>query len=335
MSQAERADILSRVEGRPREKRRALKELGIPRSTYYRWRQGQPEPKGDRRPCNHTTPNEERRILAVAREFPELSSRQLSAWITDYEGFSASESTVYRLLRKEGLVKRQEEQPVAAKEYHTKTTGPHQMWATDASYFKVAGWGYYYLITVMDDYSRFILAWKLKKDMSADSLIEVVQEAVDATGMTDVPIKDRTKLLSDNGAGYVSRAFRDYLRLVGIGHILAAPFHPQTNGKMERYQQSLKREVNQLPYDLPSQLERAIADFVDYYNHRRYHKALGNVTPADVMYDRREEVLKRREEVRLQTIKRRRDYNRGLKELADATQMDKKCSVEKVSHFAD
>jgi transposase InsO family protein len=191
------------------------------------------------------------------------------------------------------------------------------MWATDASYFRVPGWGYYYLVTVMDDYSRFILAWKLQKDMSADSLIEVVQEAVDATGPDDigVPVEDRTKLLSDNGAGYVSRAFRDYLRLVGIGHILAAPFHPQTNGKVERYQQSLKREVNQLPYDLPSQLERAIADFVDYYNYCRYHKALGDVTPADVLYDRRVQILKRRKEVQIQTVNHRRDYNQTEKEL--------------------
>ena len=151
--------------------------------------------------------------------------------------------------------------------------------------------------------------------MSADSLIEVVQEAVDATGMTNVPVEDRTRLLSDNGAGYVSRAFRDYLRLVGIGHILAAPFHPQTNGKVERYQQSLKREVNQLPYDFPSQLERAIASFVDYYNYRRYHKSLGNVTPADVLYDRREQIVKRRKEVRIQTINHRRDYNQAQKEL--------------------
>ena len=82
----------------------------------------------------------------------------------------------------------------------------------------------------MDDYSRFILAWKLQGDMAANSLIEVIQEAVDATGMAEVPVEDRTRLLSDNGAGYVSRAFRDYLHLVGIRHILAAPFHPQTNG---------------------------------------------------------------------------------------------------------
>ena len=318
MSSRDKAIILTQVEEKSRSKRQALMALGIPKSSYYRWRQGQPDSGNRKRPWNQITPEEEDKVLAVALESPELSSRQLATWITDNEGFSVSESTVYRILRKEGLVKRQEAQLTAAKEYHTKTTRPHQMWATDASYFRVVGWGYYYLVTVMDDYSRFILAWKLQKDMSANSLIEVVQEAVDATGMTEVLIEDRTKLLSDNGAGYVSRAFRDYLNLVGIGHILAAPFHPQTNGKVERYQQSLKREVNQLPYELPSQLDKAIADFVDYYNYRRYHKALGNVTPAAVLYGRREEILERRKEVQIQTINRRKDYNQGLRELVNA-----------------
>jgi RNA-directed DNA polymerase len=318
MSTVEKAAIVAMIETMLRRKRQALSELGIARSTYYRWRQRQPDSGNRKGPWNRITPYEEGKILAAARESPELSSRQLATWITDNAGFAVSESTVYRILSREGLVKRQETQLSAANEYHTKTKRPHQMWATDASYFRVVGWGYYYLVTVMDDYSRFILAWKLQKDMSANSLIEVVQEAVDATGMTDVPVEDRTKLLSDNGPGYVSRSFRDYLRLVGIGHILAAPFHPQTNGKVERYQRSLKREVNQLPYELPSQLERAIADFVDYYNYRRYHKALGNVTPADVLYGRREEILARRKEVQTETINRRRDYNQGLRELVNA-----------------
>ena len=320
MSAVDKATILAKVENHPRGKRQVLLTMGIPRSTYYRWRKGSETGKR-RAPWNRITPNEERRILAVAKEFPELSSRQLSAWLTDNEGFAVSESTVYRILKREGLVKRQETQIMAAKEYHTKTTRPHQMWATDASYFKVIGWGYYYLVTVMDDYSRFILAWKLQKDMSANSFIEVVQEAVDATGPDDIgmPVENRTRLLSDNGAGYVSRVFRDYLNLVGISHILAAPFHPQTNGKVERYQQSLKRVVNQLPYELPSQLEKAIADFVDYYNYRRYHKALDDVKPADVLYDRREQILEHRREVRIETINRRRDYNHAQSELVKAT----------------
>ena len=121
----------------------------------------------------------------------------------------------------------------------------------------MVGWGYYYMVTVMDDFSRFILAWRLQVDMTSTSLIEVVQDAVDRTGMTDVPVEDRTRLLSDNGSGYISRLFREYLQLVGIRHILAAPFHPQTNGKLERYHQTLKRNVNQVPYDVPGELEAA------------------------------------------------------------------------------
>jgi len=318
MSSNAKAAIIDSVETQVRGKRQALTALGISKSSYYRWRRGQTEPGNWKRPWNRITPEEENKILEAAVEFTELSSRQLATWITDNDGFAISESAVYRILRREGLVKRQEQQLVASKEYHTKTTRPHQMWSTDASYFRVAGWGYYYLVTVMDDYTRFILAWKLQKDMSANSLIEVIQEAVDATGMTDVPVEDRTNLLSDNGAGFVSRAFRDYLNLVGIRHILAAPFHPQTNGKLERYHRSIKQEVNQLPYDFPSLLEKAIADFVDYYNFRRYHKALGNVTPADVLYGRREQILKLRKEVQTLTINRRKVYNQRFRELTSA-----------------
>ena len=254
--------------------------------------------------------------MIAARQLTQLSCRQLAAWITDNRGFSVSESTVYRILRREGLVKSPEVLLKAGKEYHRKTTGSNQMWATDASYFRVVGWGYYYLVTVMDDYSRFILAHKLQRDMTSDSFIEVVQEAVDMTGMTEVPVADRTRLLSDNGSGYVSRAFGDYLRLVGIRHILAAPFHPQTNGKLERYHQTIKRDVNQVPYEVPSDLEAAIAAFVTYYNYRRYHMALGNVTPVDVLKGRREQILQRRKEVQLRTVDRRRRYNRTLRELS-------------------
>ncbi|MFC1929871.1 transposase [Chloroflexota bacterium] len=167
----------------------------------------------------------------------------------------------------------------------------------------------------MDDYSRYILAWDLKRDMTADSLINVVQQAIDATGMSQVPAKDRSSLLSDNGAGYVSRAFTDYLRFVGIKHILAAPFHPQTNGKIERYHQTLKSEINQLPREMPSELKEAIEKFVEYYNHRRYHEALGNVTPADVYYGRREDILVRRKEAKRKTLQARREHNRKQRDI--------------------
>ena len=162
MSAVEKAEVLVKVTSSPMPKRKVLRELGVPRSTYYRWlrrreRRGlEDDGGGGRPPWNRLTSLEVGHVLSAAREMPELSPRQLASWVTDNMGFSVSESTVYRILRREGLVKRPEMRLAAGKEYHRKTTGPHQMWATDASYFRVVGWGYYYLVTVMDDYSRFI-----------------------------------------------------------------------------------------------------------------------------------------------------------------------------------
>ena len=135
---------------------------------------------------------EEAAVSAAARESPEWSSRQLATWTTDHLRLSVGEPTVYRLLKKEGLVKPPGMKLLAGKEYQRKTSGSNQMWATDASYFRVRGWGYHYIVTVMDDYSRSILAWKLQGDMTANPLVQVVSLAIDATGMTEVPLEDRT-----------------------------------------------------------------------------------------------------------------------------------------------
>ena len=327
MSLQEKEEVLAQVEEADWGKRKLLAQLHVPRSTYYRWRSQQRQGKlgassqDARIPWNRLSSDEEAIVLATASKDPDLSSRQLAAWITDHQDFSVSEATVYRILRSAGLVKSPELKLLAGKEYHRKSTGPHQLWATDASYFRVVGWGYYYLVTVMDDYSRFVLAWKLQTDMSTDSLIEVVQQAIDATGMTEVLVEDRTRLLSDNGSGYVSRAFRDYLHLVGIHHILASPFHPQTNGKLERYHQSIKQEVNQLPYEMPADLGQAIAEFVDYYNYRRYHKALGNITPDDVLQGRRDSILAKRKEVQSQTLRRRQLHNQHSRQLENSSSL--------------
>ncbi len=320
MRAAERARVVAEVERQGRGRRQRLQGLDIPRSTYYRWWKhlGEPDARSlaasRGRSWNRLRPEEEQTILATAREMPTWRSRQLAAWLTDHGGLAVSAATVYRILRREGLVKRAEEQLQTGKEYRHKTTGPHQLWATDASYFRVVGWGYYYLVTVMDHYSRSILAWKVQRDMTSDSLIEVVQDAVDTTGMDQVPVRDRTRLLSDNGSGYVSRAFREYLHLVGIRHILASPYHPQTNGKLERYHRTLKTDVNQVPYEVVQDLEAAVMDFVAFYNHRRYHKALGDVTPMDVLQGRREAILARRKEVQRETFEPRRQYNQAVRD---------------------
>jgi len=318
MTAQEKAQVLAMVAASPLSAREVLRSLGIAEATYYRWKRWlrmgsgglKDRPGGPRRAWNRLRPQEEQAILKLAQEEPALSPREVAWAITDLGRFSVSESTVYRVLKRAGLVKPAEVLGFAAgREYQHKTSRPNQMWATDGAYLKVEGWGWYYLVTVLDDYSRFILGWRLQTDMTAASLIEVVQEAVDLTGMTKVPVVDRTALLTDHGPGYVSRAFTEYLGLVGLRHIVASPYHPQTNGKCERYHRTVRGQVRLVPYTAPSTLREAVAAFVDFYNHRRYHEALGNVTPADVYYGRREAILARRKEVKRRTIDERRRFN--------------------------
>jgi len=318
---AEKRKILALVADSGLPRRRALAQVGLPKSTYYRWVKRQTERTlqdvkgGSPTPWNKLKPEEESKILAKARASPELSARQLALMIVDAEGLYVSESTVFRILRREGLIKPAEVVGFkAGKEYHRKTKKPNELWATDCAHIKVVDWGWYYLVTVMDDFSRFILAWELKSDMAGGSLIDVVQQAVDMTGMTDVPVEDRTVLLSDNGSGYLSRQFGEYLRLVGIRHIVASPYHPQTNGKVERYHRTIKGEINLVPYGMPGELKEAIGAFIKYYNYRRYHEGLGDVTPNDVYTGRHLEVLQRRKEAKNRTLEARKSYNRTARE---------------------
>ncbi len=319
MGPERKREVIELVRRSPLLKRQTLAELGLPRSTYYRWqRRFRQQGEGglvDRRPqpgtvWNRLTPQEEERILAEALRQPDRSARELAYWLTDHAGFSVSESTVYRVLKRHGLIRAVK--PVgfpAGKEYRVKMTRPNEQWQSDASYFFVVGWGWYYLISVLDDYSRFILAWDLKADMTAQSISEVVQQAVEWTGMERVPVQDRTRLLSDRGSGYLARAFEDYLRVLAIRHIYCSPHHPQTQGKLERFHQTLKARLNLLVYPSPESLRAAMAEFIDFYNQHRYHEGIGNVTPADVYYGRREEILRRREVQKQQTIYQRFQYN--------------------------
>ncbi len=324
MSAKEKSDILDLVANSGLTRRKALAELELPRSTYYRWLKRLSEDRledrkgGSSIPWNKISPEEETWILAEARASPWLSCRQLAWKMTDGGNTYVSESTVYRILRREGLIKPLEIVGFkAAKEYHRKTKQPNELWASDCCHLKVIDWGWYYLITVMDDYSRFILGWDLKVDMTAISLTDVIQQAVDVTGMTDVPLEDRTVLLSDNGAGYISQQFNEYLRLVGVRHITASPFHPQTNGKIERYHRTIKSEINQLPYEMPSELKEAIGAFIEYYNYRRYHEGLGNVIPYDVYTGKHFEIIQRRKEEKSRTLQARKDYNKTARKMSN------------------
>lgn len=319
MHPEQKLNILRHVESSELPVRQSLARLEVPVSTYYRWRSNfrQFGIEGLRDKCasktkgwNRLLPEERETILDVAEEDTELSSREVACLITDTKGFSVSESTVYRLLKRLNLVKPRDIKTFpAGPEYTFKTHRPNEQWQTDSTYILVKNWGWYYLISVLDDFSRRILAWRLQYCQDAGAFSEVIEDACDTTDMNDVPIDDRARLLSDNGAALVSKSFGDYLETKGVGHIFTAPYHPQTNGKIERYHRSLKEKIHLVVWETPDELERQIGGFIEYYNTRRYHEALGNVTPDDVYFGRKESILHQRAKTKELTIARRREYN--------------------------
>ena len=341
MHPEQKLNILRHVESSELPIRQSLARLKVTVSTYYRWRSNFRrfglEGLGDKcasksKGWNRLLPEECETVLAVSRKDPELSSREVACFITDNKGFSVSESTVYRLLKRLNLVKPREIKTFpAGPEYTFKTHRPNEQWQTDSTYILVKNWGWYYLISVLDDFSRRILAWKLQYCQDAGAFSEVIELACEETGMDDVPVDDRVRLLSDNGAALVSKPFGDYLETKGLGHIFAAPYHPQTNGKIERYHRSLKEKVHLVVWETPDELERQIRDFIEHYNTRRYHEALGNVTPDDVYFGRKESILHKRAKTKKLTMARLRDYN--INNPWEPTQKLSLNSTDRVSHF--
>ena len=197
----------------------------------------------------------------------------------------------------------------AGDSFKNPTRRIHELWQTDFTYFKIIGWGWYYLSTVLDDFSRYIIAWKLFTSMTASDAKETLDEAVSNTGVNHIHVKHRPRLLSDNGPCYLSGELKSYLEKQGMTHTRGAPYHPMTQGKIERYHRSMKNVVKLQNYYFPWELEQELSQFVDYYNNHRYHESLNNVTPADVYFGRNCEILTKRDKIKIKTLALRRKQN--------------------------
>jgi transposase InsO family protein len=321
-SQAEKMEIIRLVEESELPVKHTLDELGVSRSTFYRWyRRYEKEgyeglfsrPPNARRFWNRIPDDEKAEVIETALDCPEMSPRQLAWHITDTKGTFISESSVYRILKSYDLIT----SPAyivleAADEFRHKTKGIHELWQTDFTYMKVAGWGWYYLSTILDDFSRYIIAWKLTKSMSAEDVKDTLDLAVQESGIDKVKVRHRPRLLSDNGACYLAKDLQEYLAEKEMAHTRGRPYHPMTQGKIERYHRTMKNIIKLQHYYLPWDLEREINSFVQYYNHERVHESLDNMTTADVYHGRARELKMMRNIVKEQTLLQRRRKNLGL-----------------------
>lgn len=319
----DRIKILWQMERAGQNRRKLLRSLNIPESTYYHWRKLYREGglegliRGRSR-CldqvwNRLLASEEETILRVARENPDLPSRLVAVRVTEEETFSVSETTVYRILKRHGLiVPRPPEEMPAAKEWRHQTRRPNEIWQSDGTTLFIAGWGYYKLILVLDDYSRKILSWTLQPTETAGAISEAVEGAVEATGIDQFPEERKPALLSDNGSGFTSNLLAQYLNVHGIRHIFGAPYHPQTQGKVERVNRSLKEQICLVVYTSPGELEETIRRVVERYN-ATPHGAHQNVSPNDVYDGRKEEILERRKAKKEWTLARRKMVNLELR----------------------
>ena len=314
-SASEKLEIIRLVEGSDLPVKLTLNQLNIPKSTFYDWYSRYRE-KGfdgllplvdpERKQWNQIPQQEREEVVKEALEQPEKSPRELAFHITDTRKWFISESSVYRILKSRDLITSPTHIVMkAADRFKDPPTRVNELWQTDFSYLKIVHWGWYYLTTILDDYSRYIIAWELCKNMQSDDVERVVLKALDITGLS---VDERPKLLSDNGSCYVSGDLKEFLDELSITHVRGKPLHPQTQGKIERYHRTMKNIIKLEHYYSPEELEGKIAEFVEYYNNHRYHESLNNVTPADVYFERDQEIFTKRAEIKQRTLMKRKLY---------------------------
>ena len=250
---SEKLEIIQLVEGSHLSARQTLAKLGIPRTTFYRWydrylqrgesglKDQSPKPK---HVWNRIPDQVRQKVVRLALKETELSPRELAVTFTDTESYFVSEASVYRVLKAHDLITSPAFIVIkAASEFKDKTTAINQLWQTDFTYLKVLGWGWFYLSTILDDYSRYIISWKLCTNMRTEDVTDTLDLALQASGCDQVHVVHKPRLLSGNGSSYVSGELADWLQDKGMKHSRGAPYHPQIQGKIERWHQTLKNRI--------------------------------------------------------------------------------------------
>lgn len=311
---SEKQEIIRLVVGSDIGVNKTLQGIGLNKSTFYNWYKAYsdhgvdglaPSKRTSNRQWNSIPQEQKNLVVEFALEYPHLSSRELAYKLTDEQQIFISESSVYRILKSRGLITAPAHIFMSAGDEFTNKTGfVHQMWQTDFTYFKILGWGWYYLSTVLDDYSRYIVHWELCEGMKVEDVKRTVDRAI---VKAKIVTKQKPRLLSDNGSCYIASELKEYLKNNhDMTQVHGRPMHPQTQGKIERYHRTMKNVVKLDNYYRPEELVGALEKFVTTYNNERYHESLQNLTPADVYYGRGDLILKERRRIKQESIRMRK-----------------------------
>ncbi len=284
--------------------------LGIGSAKYYNWvnRRGLESRHNGAIPKSHwMTPDEQSAILAFFELHRSEGYRRLAWMMVDFNIAHVSPSTVYRVLKKSGALQRWNTAKASSKNKgFNQPTAPHQHRHVDISYIRIHS-VFYYLICVLDGYSRYIVHFELRESMTELDVQITLQRAHERYPHA------RPRIISDNGAQFICHDFRNFVQSCNFTHVRTSVNYPQSNGKIERFHKSIKQEhVRRTPYLSLRDAQLKMAEWIDYYYHERLHSAISYLTPFDMLSGRAEEKLEQRRIKLAQAAKRRKEKNREI-----------------------
>lgn len=282
--------------------------VGISVSKYYEWKKRY----GEENRHNGSLPRtfwleewEKEAIEAFYSEHPGEGYRRLAYMMLDADVVAVSPSSVYRVLKRAGVLRKWGRTPSGKGKGFQQPERAHQDWHIDVSYINIRG-TFYYMCSILDGYSRYVVHWEIRESMK-EADVEIILQRAKEKYPEETP-----KIISDNGPQFVSKSFKEYIRISGMTHVRTAPFYPQSNGKIERWHKSLKAEC--IRPKTPLSLEdarRVVSEFVRRYNTERLHSAIGYVTPKDKLEGREEAIFMERKR-KLAGARERRARRRKL-----------------------
>ena len=269
-----------------------MNHIGINRSKYYDWRRryGKTNEHNAWIPRDfYLTDREKRAIIAYYNTHPLEGYRRLTYMMMDDDIVAVSPSSVYRVLVNAGLLRRWNRKPSKKGTGFQQPLKAHEHWHIDISYINICG-TFYYLCSILDGFSRYIVHWEIRESMTEADVEIILQRAREK--FPDA----KPRVISDNGPQFISKDFKEFIRISGMTHVKTSPYYPQSNGKLERYHRTVKGTC--IRVKTPLSLEDArdlVTDFVDHYNNKRLHSAIGYVTPKDKLQGRAEMILAERD----------------------------------------